>query len=621
MKQRGFIVLLIIVFLLMFGCTKTKNKNYLFNGNGEFVVTFDGNGGTLVSGKQVQRVTSSSEIEPPIYERSGYIFEKWDTNILNITNDSFVKAIWKEVRLNGTDLLLSGYKKIDENTFYKEVDNNVDFVSLLNSVTVSEESVWHLFSDEKLINELNGKSFSCVEGLNIVYLMVTSKDGKYKIYNIEVKRLKIFTVSFRTYGSYIEDQFIQENSCAIEPEAPRRTGYEFDRWNFDFTTAITDNLIITANWIPIDYHITLDVNGGEDLLSDSLTVTMDSVIDLPIPSRTGYSFNGWFNDGVIYKETTWRRTSDIHLIAEWKANSYPVTLSQVSTINHYYITYITGKYDDRANGTRTKVEIFQGQEIVYPFEPSGVAYTGSYSGITYTYMFVGWIVSNKEWGQSNSDPLYFFDGEITDNIYVTAIYDYCLKYGDGAVAGSDNSGYNLNLNEKRNITSGYGTKMCFGTLYEGKYTIELEASEEIELEYSLRDYNQWYPNDGIVYEKGKVKSIIEGGKNIVRIEANLPEANTCCLEIKNYVHPTSVIVIPSELNSSAFLSNDITPSISITYDSGFDLGIPYIIPDEKEFIGWFTEPDGSGDRLTDSTGKSLGKWKYDGPINVYAVFS
>ena len=76
--------------------------------------------------------------------------------------------------------------------------------------------------------------------------------------------------------------------------------------------------------------VTLDANGGS-VTPDSVTVYHTDEYDgLPTPSRTGYSFQGWYTDksgGAKVTETTTVSTSSAHtLYARWSANTYTVSL-------------------------------------------------------------------------------------------------------------------------------------------------------------------------------------------------------------------------------------------------------------------------------------------------------
>ena len=86
---------------------------------------------------------------------------------------------------------------------------------------------------------------------------------------------------------------------------------------------------MTANWIKNQYIITLDANGGTGVES-SQTVTYDESYTLPIPTRTGYTFDGWFCGTTPYSGGTWLTPENIILVAKWKAKT---DISYV--VNHY----------------------------------------------------------------------------------------------------------------------------------------------------------------------------------------------------------------------------------------------------------------------------------------------
>ena len=113
---------------------------------------------------------------------------------------------------------------------------------------------------------------------------------------------------------------------------PTRTGYTFDGWYTDAdagskveaTTAVTSTHTIYARWtiIPVvKYTITYDANGG-----DAITPATKEVADgeaygiLPVPTRTGYNFVGWYTDaeaGSLVEETD-VVTSNSTIYARWE---------------------------------------------------------------------------------------------------------------------------------------------------------------------------------------------------------------------------------------------------------------------------------------------------------------
>ena len=64
------------------------------------------------------------------------------------------------------------------------------------------------------------------------------------------------------------------------------------------------------------------------------------------------------------------------------------------------------------------------------------------------------------------------------------------------------------------------------------------------------------------------------------------------------------------------------PSFTVTENESFKLEVPvYKGGDGAAFLGWYTQKDGKGEKLTDETGASLEKWDGRGDITVYAYFA
>ena len=71
--------------------------------------------------------------------------------------------------------------------------------------------------------------------------------------------------------------------------------------------------------------VVFELNGGE--MSEATTVQVDkgSYLQLPVPTRTGYTFLGWFDGDNKVVSGTWNRTQDLVLVARWQARTYTVT--------------------------------------------------------------------------------------------------------------------------------------------------------------------------------------------------------------------------------------------------------------------------------------------------------
>lgn len=60
-----------------------------------YTITFDINGGTLLSGDLVQKVTQGQNATPPIITKDGYYFLSWEGKYTKVTKDATVRAIWE----------------------------------------------------------------------------------------------------------------------------------------------------------------------------------------------------------------------------------------------------------------------------------------------------------------------------------------------------------------------------------------------------------------------------------------------------------------------------------------------------------------------------------------------
>ncbi len=125
---------------------------------------------------------------------------------------------------------------------------------------------------------------------------------------------------------------------------PTKTGYTFGEWYTardggskveSGTWNYTSNQIFYAHWTANKYKVTLDLNGGESLTpaTNPLEATYDKdfSVDGYKPTRTGYTFDGWYTarDGGSEVKGTWKWTDDSSktFYAHWKINTYTVSIT------------------------------------------------------------------------------------------------------------------------------------------------------------------------------------------------------------------------------------------------------------------------------------------------------
>lgn len=145
---------------------------------------------------------------------------------------------------------------------------------------------------------------------------------------------------------------------------PTRTGYNFTSWKLVGEASTIDNRVfkmgyedttITAQWSPKTYTLYYDVNGGNPVSPASKSIVYTKEYgDLPTPTRTGYTFEGWYTDAnngtQVNAQTKHTVPNDVTIHAHW--------LNTPPTEPQFTITYANapGKSEGmlpRDNGTET----------------------------------------------------------------------------------------------------------------------------------------------------------------------------------------------------------------------------------------------------------------------------
>ncbi len=119
-------------------------------------------------------------------------------------------------------------------------------------------------------------------------------------------------------------------------------GYEFGRWYNGTETAVAETIEEgSANIIeykaeikPIPYTIDYKLNGGT-LPNPTTTYNIKDSFTLPTPTKTGYTFTGWTEDGVAMQPTkslriTQGSAGDKSYTAHWEPINYTITYKESS---------------------------------------------------------------------------------------------------------------------------------------------------------------------------------------------------------------------------------------------------------------------------------------------------
>ena len=150
----------------------------------------------------------------------------------------------------------------------------------------------------------------------------------------------IFKVSFNSNGGSCSTSSKNVTYTATYGDlpVPTRTGYTFKGW---YTSAsgttkitgenkvnITSNQTLYAQWTPSSYTVSFNSNGGVCSINKKTVSYNASYGDLPVPTRTGYTFKGWYTSASgttkITGESKVNITSNQTLYAQWIPNTYTV---------------------------------------------------------------------------------------------------------------------------------------------------------------------------------------------------------------------------------------------------------------------------------------------------------
>jgi uncharacterized repeat protein (TIGR02543 family) len=143
-------------------------------------------------------------------------------------------------------------------------------------------------------------------------------------------------------GSSVSPVTVNAGSSTTLNSSLTLAGYTFGGWYSDtnFTTRVpssgytytpTTNVTLYAKWTANTLTVSYVSNGGSS--TSSTTTTTGSTVSQPTsPTRSGYTFNGWFSDaGLMNSISSWPyshgATANFSLYAGWTANSLAITYS------------------------------------------------------------------------------------------------------------------------------------------------------------------------------------------------------------------------------------------------------------------------------------------------------
>lgn len=228
-----------------------------------------------------------------------------------------------------------------------------------------------------------------------------------------------YTATFNANGGQWSDNAVKKEvsttfgSQITAPANPSRTGYTFDGWNPTVGSMDAEGKTFTAQWKANTYDVTFNSEGGSAVTG--VTVTYDSNdnnSEIGIPTRTGYTFNGWFTaqsdgikvydkDGNSVKNTTywtadgnWIYTNNVELHAQWTANTYDATFKANGGqwSDNAVTKVVSTKFDSAItvpdNPTRIGYTFDKWDPTVGNMNEEGKIFTAQWNPISYTIKYI-----------------------------------------------------------------------------------------------------------------------------------------------------------------------------------------------------------------------------------------
>ena len=140
-----FVAIIVILALIFFAGKKT------------YTVTFDLNGGVLISGDLEQTVAQGKSATAPTVAKDGCYLRSWSTSFKSVTKDIVVKAVWEWETSTGFNYTST------ENSDYCEIVSSYEH--LYGDVYVGA------YHDEKLILGMQSNAFYNRDGITNVHML------------------------------------------------------------------------------------------------------------------------------------------------------------------------------------------------------------------------------------------------------------------------------------------------------------------------------------------------------------------------------------------------------------------------------------------------------------------
>ena len=286
----------------------------------------------------------------------GYTFEGWYTSksggdIVNedsVVSLNYSHTLYARWRANNITVTLDAKGgTVSDRTLYVQYNGRYDNLP----TPVKTDNVFAgWFTQEVGGKQITAESRVTLSSNHTLYAHWAAKDQAFEVY-------------FDANGGsvWIDYKTVIKGEIYNILPTPDKFGYDFGGWYtgknsgtlIDSETIFngSDSLTLYAYWIPKQYTVTFNANGGKiDGDTNSIKVLFDLVYgNLPTASRDGFTFKGWYTTAVggtkITSSSLFDKGSDQTLYAQWESAPFTVTLNaNGGTVSYSSISVKYGDY-------------------------------------------------------------------------------------------------------------------------------------------------------------------------------------------------------------------------------------------------------------------------------------
>ena len=319
-----------------------------------YTVSFLANGGSGTMKDKTMTVGTATALTSNSFKRTGYHFYKWNTKAdgtgtaysnkqkvtLTTTKGKNIKlyAQWKENKYNivfdknGGTGTMSGMENRVYSREYTLSANKFTRKGYLFGGWSTSKTGSKKYSDKAKVSKL-----SSADGGTVTLYAVWNPISYTIKYNKNGGTGDTMSTTKAKYGTAV----------TLRANTYKKTGYTFKGWSTSSTSTTVkyenkdsvknlkyndgDTVTLYAVWSKKKYTLTYEYNGGKSPESKNRTTyTVTDEFTLKSPTKTGYTFAGWYSDSKLTKKVTKVKkgtTGDKTFYAKWTQNSYTVKYS------------------------------------------------------------------------------------------------------------------------------------------------------------------------------------------------------------------------------------------------------------------------------------------------------